>query len=227
MKNISQITRVLVKFYNHKCDNIDVVYKWNINYHKLPDGIKLNEKKSLFHQNLNLKHDLTNRYKKNEKDKKEIKRLIKYYISDWGGIHTNSDETLRSYCEKSPEFIIKNGKKGIASWSKALTVINFRQYAIFDARVSVSLNGLILQHIDEKTEFFPILPSRNKIIKEFNQKLKIKLNKQDFINSDIFYQTYLDIIKIVAKELKVGIAEIEMLLFAYAEEIAKNCVKRK
>ena len=133
---------------------------------------------------------------------------------------------MRSYCEKSPVDIIKNGKKGIASWSKALTVLNYREYAIFDARVSVSLNGLILQQLDENSRYFPIMPSRNNAIKEFNQKLRLKLNKQDFIDSDLFYQMYLDIIKMVARELNVGISEIEMCLFAYAEEIAKNSFKK-
>ena len=226
MKNFNQLTKVVAKFYRLKCDKIDVEYKWKINCTKLPKGIELKENKSLFHQNLNLKHELTKRYKKVEKDKKEIKKVIKYYISDWGGIHTNSDTTLRSYCEKSPVDIIKNGKKGIASWSKALTVLNYREYAIFDARVSVSLNGLILQQLDKNSRFFPIMPSRNNAIKEFNQKLSRKLNKQDFIDSDLFYQMYLDIIKMVARELNVGISEIEMCLFAYAEEIAKNSFKK-
>ena len=70
------------------------------------------------------------------------------------------------------------------------------------------------------------MPSRNNAIKEFNQKLSRKLNKQDFIDSDLFYQMYLDIIKMVARELNVGISEIEMCLFAYAEEIAKNSFKK-
>ena len=37
---------------------------------------------------------------------------------------------------------------------------------------------------------------------------------------------YLDIIKMVARELNVGISEIEMCPFAYAEEIAKNSFKK-
>jgi hypothetical protein len=226
MKKIKQLIKVVVKFYSLKCDKIDVVYKWKINSTKLPKGIKLNEKKSLFHQNLNLKHELTNQYKKVSKDKKEIKKLIKYYIYDWGGIHKNSDTTLNSYCDKSPVDLIKNGKKGIASWSKALTVVNYKEYAIFDARVSVSLNGLILQYLGESAEFFPILPTRNKEIKEFNQKLRQKINRQDIIDSVLFYQTYLGIIKMVAKELNVDIAEVEMCLFAYSEEIARNSFKK-
>ncbi len=222
MKNINQLGSIISEFYSLKSDKIINDYHWKINYSNLPLNIKLNTNQSLFKQNLELKKELTNQFKNNYK---EAKNLVKYYIHDWGGIRTNSDETLKKYIEELPEKVIENGKKGIASWSKALTVFDYKKYAIFDARVSVSLNGLIISKIKGEKDFFPILPSRNKAIADFNKKIRIG-NSINFIDSEVFYRTYLDLIKTVASEHKVGIAEIEMCLFAYAEELAQNCFKK-
>lgn len=158
-KNLIQ---VVSEFYNEKRKYIKSKYNWKINVDSLPDCIKLPNNTSLFEQNIELKKALTKQFNKVKGNKTEVLELIRYYISYWGGIHTNSERTLKSNTDSDVDEIIEKGTKGIASWSKALTVFNYEKYAIFDARVSVSLNGLIYQETGIQGSYFPILSSETK-----------------------------------------------------------------
>ena len=83
--------------------------------------------------------------------------LIEYYISTWGGIHTNSEESMMEYSTLSASELIKLGKKGIASWSKAIVVHDPEEYAIFDARVAISLNCIQKLYNLYKVQVSPFL----------------------------------------------------------------------
>ena len=83
-------------------------------------------------------------------------KLAKYLVSDWGGVRSNRDKTLNKYISwinegKYPDII-----GGIASYSKLYSFYDPDMYAIYDARVAVSLN--MIQFIaDKPCLFFPIL----------------------------------------------------------------------
>ena len=222
-----KIIQVVREYFDAKKKDVKSKYDWTINFANLPDCVKLQTNTSLFEQNIELKKALTKQFKKVKDNKTEVLKLIRYYISYWGGIHTNSESTLKSYADSDVDEIIGKGTKGIASWSKALTVFNYEKYAIFDARVSASLNGLIYQETSIHGSFFPILISRNNTIKGFNMKLRNVTNRSSFKPTDTFYREYIKLLTEVANKSKVSIAEIEMSLFAYAEDIANETFKLK
>lgn len=174
-------------------------------------------------KNIYLKKELHTKWKdETSAEKKGV--LIEYYIRTWGGIKGNSKESMQEYQSSNAEDLIKKGVKGIASWSKALVIHDYNKYAIFDARVSCSLNCLQMINSVEDKILFPILASQNKTIISANKKLKIISKNENWIISDekTFYNEYLNILKLVSKELNTDISTIEMLLFAKAEELIKQ-----
>jgi len=201
---------------------IDSQYSWSINQNKLPCNIKLNNNLSNYFQNIELKRKLTSLYKISSKGNR--KTLQSYYVSTWGGIHSNSDKTINFYVNSEYNMLKLLGKKGVASWSKILVVRNCRKYANFDARVSACLNALINNECKNPKYFFPILPSRNKNITKFNQKLKksIHSSSYSYFSANDFYEIYINTIKKIAYEFAIEIFEVEMFLFANAEKIIKN-----
>lgn len=196
-------------------------YSWAINNDNLPVGINL-VVGNQYIQNIELKNKLNEAWGRGDYARR--RELTLYYISTWGGIKTNKPTTINSYTVDNREQLIARGIQGIASWSKALCARNANEYAIFDARVSASLNSLqIIFEIDQKI-LFPILPSRNNAISNGNQQLRdiTQNNIQWERNNAEFYGIYLKILHNVVEELKrndVSIATIEMLLFAKAEEL--------
>ena len=112
-------------------------YQWSINPKYLPASILL-PPGTPFTQNVALKIELSRLYSSTDNQTK--KEITRYYIADWGGIRSNRDETIQSYSRDTPESLIAKGAQGIASWSKALCIRNPACFAIYDARVAISLN---------------------------------------------------------------------------------------
>jgi hypothetical protein len=208
-------------------DSANDWYSWRtINESRLPAGINLPQGNQ-YEKNLALKTELNKKLKR-ETDHEEKKRLLKYYISTWGGIHGNSDETLNKYTRATTDELIAMGSHGIASWSKALCVHNPGQFAIFDARVSASMNALQIIENTENIKLYPVLTSRNNTIKKGIKFFKGKAKKEGWESAPecSFYREYLGYLKNAAssldKNLGASVATIEMLLFSKAEELVRK-----
>lgn len=199
-------------------------YKWKFDDSNLPITLSVSDGNS-YSQNILLKEELHKAWK-NETDNDKKGELIKYYISKWGGIWSNSSITMKTYNNSYSKELIDRGKKGIASWSKALVLHDPEEYAIFDARVSASLNCLqYIFNVDDKI-LFPILSSRNKTIIE-GQKLIVHISKEENwkkADTTRFYNTYLELLKQVAENRNTNIATVEMLLFAKSEELVAKLI---
>ena len=220
---MKRLTEIIVEYSKKYINKNNDWYNWReINEDKLPEGIKLPEGNQ-YVKNVVLKKELNKKWKESKSDEDRL-ILIKYYIATWGGIHTNSKESMEEYSKLSATQLIKNGKKGIASWSKAIVVHNPDEYAIFDARVAISLNCIQKLYGLKDAVLFPILPSRNKIVAIGNKLIKdtAKSESWEKANEENFYTQYLKILNYVAIELSTNISTIEMLLFAKAEEIVEN-----
>jgi len=114
------LEEALFKLAKKTIDSNNDWYSWKkIDETKLPFGIKLPEGNQ-YSKNVSLKLELNEKWLVATPAEKQI--LTTYYISSWGGIHTNSPEKLNLYANTNPDKIIELGKKGIASWSKALCV---------------------------------------------------------------------------------------------------------
>lgn len=223
---MKKLIKIISEYSKTHLDKNNDWYNWReINEDKLPLGIFL-PKGNQYTKNLVLKYELNKKWEESSNlEDKFI--LIKYYISTWGGIHTNSSESMNEYTTMPANELIKKGKKGIASWSKALVVHNPNKYTIFDARVAISLNCIQeLYEINEKI-LFPVLSSRNKIVATGNKLIKkiAKIEGWKIAYEENFYTQYLRIIKTVAEQLGTDISTIEMLLFAKAEELVAKVFK--
>ncbi len=198
-------------------------YNWRkINEAKIPQGISL-PKGNQYIKNVALKMKLNEKFKNN--DSREIRyELLHYYMVIWGGIKSNSEESLNRYVDSTPEELVNNGVSGIASWSKALCVHNPEKYAIYDARVSISLNALqVINNVDDK-KLFPLLPSQNKLISATNRHFNENIidNNWGVIGNNEFYKEYLALLQLLSVKLKVSIYTIEMFLFSEAETLVLN-----
>lgn len=198
-------------------------YNWRkINELLIPQEIKLPEGNQ-YKKNIELKTKLHEKWK-SEIDPSKKGELIEYYIKTWGGIKGNKMSALEEYRTFDAKELIKKGGKGIASWSKALVVHDYNKYAIFDARVSCSLNALQIIYETKEKKMYPILASQNKRIIEANKKLKSISKEFNWIkpNEFTFYNEYLELLKLSANEINSNISTVEMLLFAKAEELIEK-----
>ncbi|MEZ5031987.1 MAG: hypothetical protein R2787_11345 [Saprospiraceae bacterium] len=221
MKNLHQ---AITEYSKQLLDSTNDWYNWReINEEKLPGGISL-PAGNQYKKNVALKNQLHREWVNADIEKRFA--LTKYYIADWGGIHTNSPDSLFEYSTKSASYLIKNGKKGIASWSKAIVLHDPNKYAIFDARVAISLNCLQVLNNVENKKIYPILSSRNKIVAAGNKYIRDKASAERWIKADdsMFYKEYLNLLKATAEEINSNVSTIEMLLFAKAEELVQEVI---
>ena len=168
---MKKLTEIIVEYSKKYVNENNDWYNWReINEDKLPMGIELPEGNQYL-KNVVLKKELNKKWKESQNVEDKL-ILIKYYIATWGGIHTNSLESMEEYSKLSASQLIKNGKKGIASWSKAIVVHDPNEFAIFDARVAISLNCIQKLYGLNDAVLFPVLPSRNKIVALGNKLIK-------------------------------------------------------
>jgi hypothetical protein len=197
-------------------------YRWKeISDTNLPKDVFL-PAGNQYAKNVALKLELHKVWSDTNSDIAEHVALAKYYVSTWGGIRSNKDETLRKYVTQEPDSIIRNGKKGIASWSKVLCIRDPNRYAIFDARVSTALNCLQIIGHTEHPSLFPLLQGQNNTINAGRLRIKAHADQHHWSKAREleFYSDYLNIVRNVAQSCRVPntrIYTIEMLLFAQAE----------
>lgn len=207
---------------NYLSLNIDVLendYKWSFNTNHFP--FEYNKKSSSdYKNNIDLRLFISKQLQSNT-DK--LSELQVWYVKHWGGVKSNNKTTLDNYINSTPEDLISNGSKGIASWSKILSIREPNKYVIYDARVALSLNTISLILSNDSSLFFPQLSSRNtKIIAAQNViSDKVKLLKLKYDNR--FYSNYLAHLNkaVIECDNKFDIQTAEMILFANAEKFAK------
>ncbi|MCW2120721.1 hypothetical protein [Flavobacterium sp. 7A] len=204
-------------------DNTNDWYNWRkINESVLPQDIKLPDGNQ-YKKNIALKTKLHEKWK-SEIELSKKGELIEYYIKTWGGIKGNQALALQEYKTSAAKELIEKGVKGIASWSKALVVHDHNKYAIFDARVSCSLNALQIIYETKEKSLYPLLASQNKRIIKANKTLKLISKEPNWkkTNEFTFYKEYLELLNLCANELNTTISTVEMLLFAKAEELIEK-----
>jgi len=200
-------------------------YTWDIDDGKLPDGIRL-PCGSPYERNLVLKRALHAIWiAGTEVDKYEI---IRWYIEEWGRIRGNKKKTIESYSNRDIDDLIALGKKGVASWSKALCIYEPELYPIFDARVSAALNAMLVVGGETKPKLFPCLPSQNMTIALANRLFRnlVKERGLDILGDSEFYSIYMKLLKGTISTLAeydgIGVFTLEMLLFSFAEELLEK-----
>jgi hypothetical protein len=198
-------------------------YKWRrINRRFLPEGIRLVDQDNEYAQNVSLKQQLCALYCAGNDEAKIA--ATEYYIKVWGGVRRNRPQRIRRYALDQPNVLIANGRLRIASWSKALCIRDPGRYAIYDARVAVSLNVLQIIYRVEKPSLFPPLLGQNRLINKGSNILACYARENRWVEhlENEFYEAYNALIANVANELRVDLCTIEMLLFANAPVLLSN-----
>ncbi|MFZ5784735.1 MAG: hypothetical protein ACOY4R_31450 [Pseudomonadota bacterium] len=164
-------------------------------------------------------------------DESEKIRLANWIVSDWGGIRRNSKEKILSYAKLADLDRPSTPFEGVSSYSKILAVRDPERFAIFDARVAVSLNAIQLlianAGLIETYQLlaFPIPQSRNSQVKRFTAAaFPSGLARRGFarLSKSAVYGTYLDLLRDVSSLSGKSVLELEMFLFAQAEDLGKR-----
>ncbi|WP_124421333.1 hypothetical protein [Pseudomonas sp. CMR5c] len=148
--------------------------------------------------------------------------IANYAVKTWGGVGANLATTMQGYVQAVSEGGVPATHKGIASWSKVAAFSDPGLHAIFDARVSFSLNAIQLLQGRGQHCWFPHLPGRNNLLNGCWPRLKVMARQQGWlrIGTRQVYARYIELITNVAGQLGVDIDDIEMLLFSKAGELA-------
>ncbi|WP_396190583.1 hypothetical protein [Flavobacterium sp.] len=161
-------------------------------------------------------------------------RAIEWVVYDWGNVRGKSEKhelwpkQLQNYePEVITNFILENYQDRIASWSKVLAFADSAAYAIYDARVVMSLN-VILDKLGHKQRFYMPSASSDKFNQVFShikaETAKVYANKTPVYMG---YIDYLDLLNaIVRKRLAIDILEVEMSLFANAYDLAEEYIRK-
>lgn len=213
-------------------------YTWPIDDTKLHQltGVVLRSYSAL-DRNVELKHALHPLFKNAADEERE--KLVRYYVTTWGGINIG-DNTCRQYARGSAGDLAGRGLKNIASRSKALVLHDPSRYAIYDSRVAVSLNYLVIRRVGHDRGYigqkdgrkcFPLPPSKAKDWTESAHGACRTLSDRFAIpfyenNESDFYADYLRGIREAASRLsdsenrKICMHWVESMLFGMAERCA-------
>ncbi|MDR7127532.1 hypothetical protein [Pseudotabrizicola sp. 4114] len=157
-------------------------------------------------------------------------------VSKWGGIKSNSTETLKRYVQQLNIEEARIPFSGIASRSKILPIAFPDRYIILDARVVVALTAVQLLEPPDMGQLFPYMESRNSSISR--AKPRAFLARPDYRRNRILsrypnwkkqtrssaYFEYLKLMRMALVELtntKPGVRlwDLEMALFWQATEL--------
>ena len=201
---------------------LDEAYRWEIP--PLLDGISFERgSDSLAMANARLKRALSAAWHEQPERRLEIAR---WYVATWGGVRANREATLRSYIAQSADEIVKRGAAGVATYSKILAIINPDRYPIFDARVATALNALQILQAHGRPVIFSSLPSRNTTVQKFQAWMHTQdQGRAHKVLPSRPYPTYLRVLTEVARAARLSsVDKIEMLLFAKAEDLAREAM---
>ena len=160
--------------------------------------------------------------------------LSKVIVADWGGVKRNKESTLQSYVDEVESGNPTTPLKGIASYSKIFSIADINQYAIYDARVAVSLNAVQWNCNVQEGIVFNYVQGRNNITGNAKKKIGFAYHEQFKMNAlvdagwsrlqkDDTYQTYLKTLRKCLEHFpNYNLYDLEMVLFANAEN---ECLK--
>jgi hypothetical protein len=196
------------------------------------DGTPLHTNKTSFEANVELKTRLNEAWNANPDLRPEIAHWV---VSSWGGIRGNQHQTLDIYCSRASREDPSTPLSGISSFSKILAIKDPDKYAIYDARVAVSLNAIQMIYQVSSGMAFPYVLGRNRITGDaaskpprgfvYREAAKVKnLISAPYywkrVPRDQAYARYLGLLRENARNIGVPLCHLEMTLFCYAPALA-------
>jgi hypothetical protein len=220
---VNSTLSVLCRFFRREIPRLPSTYKW-----KIPEipGFR-SSGQSKYEINRDLKRYLTDQWGL-ASDHKRLE-LASVIVSDWGGVRSNSSNTLQQYVLANLRDKPETRLKGVASYSKILAIAQPDRYAIYDARVAACLNAVQINAGLRKGLAFNYVPGRNNIVgntvtkRGFTQLSEFSVRSLcrsgwSRIKRDETYQWYLDTLSAcLARLRRYSLVELEMALFSNAE----------
>ena len=154
-------------------------------------------------------------------------QLSNWIVRDWGGIRGNKAGTLQRYLDAISNDDFPACLTGVASYSKILSFMNPQTFAIYDARVAISLNAIQLLSETREGRAFCYLPGRNTALQKFRQVQATHITSLvsrgwQQVEPDNCYRYYLEVLEAARDGLKgAQLYQLEMSLFADAENLAE------
>ena len=223
MTDITQAVMVLNRYFKSELPKLEDSYSWKI---PMIYGFS-GSGKSGYKENVMLKRYFHRQW--NGCNRKDREKLSKIVVSDWGGVRNNKKETLLSYVAEAESKTPRTPIKGVASYSKIYSITDLKKYAIYDARVAVSLNAVQWNHNVKKGIAFNYIPGLNNVtgnaLKKigfvYDDRFKVKkLTESGWqsVKRDLTYEVYLKCLKKCLESFpKYKLYDLEMVLFANSE----------
>ena len=210
-------------------------YKWKVTPEKLVTiHISKSDPISNAKDTIWLKQELERKWKNGTAE--ERMKLTEWIVRDWGGVKRNSTKRFEEYFKKGENNNPDLPLKGVASYSKVLSISNITDYAIYDARVAASLAAIQIIYPSCKPVFFPFIRGRNKTVSDqdnpnsFVSRFYAKELDKQWINPEDrndTYSLYLALLRSILKHFpEYKIYHLEMMLFAMAETLCENAIKK-
>jgi hypothetical protein len=217
------------QFFDKQLPRLSQLYNWPVGdkaKQALP-GFQWHKESGNLAECIELKQHLTQAW--GSADDNERASLARWVVSDWGGVRANQPSTFESHLHK-----VSNEEdrplKGIASYSKILSVVDCTRYAIYDARVAACLNAVQLEIEGQLPIFFHYVPGRNKTIQGSKNSpgFVSAFSKQELVHSrgwheiekDATYTTYLQLLHALKSRFPESeIYHFEMALFSLAPDL--------
>lgn len=156
---------------------------------------------------------------------------MEWVVYDWGRVRRRATDSHKSWPkdlglyrdEVVENFIYDNYQIRVASWSKVLAFAVPSKYAIYDARVAMSLNAM-LDEVNYFHRFYMPPASSPALEKVFDHvKDEARALSVDKFPKYIGYFEYMKLLNaLVAKGIAKNVLEVEMKLFANAYRYARQ-----
>lgn len=221
-RDIQQLAAVVRDYVHTERAAALAAFEWTLNERVLAEqlGLQVNGLTS-YEKNIDLKVKLYRLWQSG--DQAQRQRIARYYVVSWGGIKRNAQDRLSEYVNAACAGALPPAQ-GVASWSKVFAAADPHNHAIFDARVSLSLNALQFLRQHSPRWRFPVLPSQNNLVREAGPRLAHRAEQagRGLIPRALAYPTYMRILRIAAPGLPgpLPFATAEMVLFSRTEELA-------
>ncbi|MBC3767094.1 hypothetical protein [Neptunicella marina] len=229
---MQSVVTVLVDYLAQALPLIKQEYNWRI---PVVAGFGKSGEKG-YSANIALKHFLHQQWL--EADIAGKQKLAKVIVADWGGVKGNKTETLHQYVERLSVLNPPTPLKGIASYSKIFAVADLYRFAIYDARVAVSLNALQWLHDPHRGFAFSYISGRNNVTGHATKRIGFVYTDTFKINNlvkagwqriarDDTYRSYMQLLNDCLQYFPdYKLYDLEMALFANAERLALEAMKR-
>ena len=171
------IDEKILKYFKKEISSLKVKYKW-----KIPTVEGFNESdNSSYDSNVKFKNFLKNKFFEINEIEHQIK-VADIVIKKWGGIKSIYEKTIKKfivnyYSEKS--LLIKDKTlphECVSSYSKLYSILNPKDYVIYDSRVAACLNALQLNLRVSNGYVFNYVNGRNNIIGNYEKKIGFTQN---------------------------------------------------